>query len=110
MPVRLRAAVLPLLLVAIPGLLLMTGIDTLVRQLIYPAPPVHVPSPPPAPLHELPLTAGGERIGAWWQPPPSPGAPVMLMLHGNGENLETMRQSGLFADFARLGAGVLAID
>jgi pimeloyl-ACP methyl ester carboxylesterase len=54
-------------------------------------------------------------VSAWWQPPPhwsagASGAPVVLMLHGNGENLETMRRSGLFTDFARLGAGVLAID
>src|SRR4051812_11337523 len=103
MPVRLRAAVVPLLVVALPGLLLMTAIDTLVRQLVYPAPPVRVPSPPPPPLRELALTAGGQPVSAWWQPPPATGAPVVLMLHGNGENLETMRQSGVFADFARLG-------
>jgi pimeloyl-ACP methyl ester carboxylesterase len=32
------------------------------------------------------------------------------MLHGNGENLETMRQAGLFVDLAKNGAAVLAID
>ena len=82
-----------------------------IRQMIYPAPPVRVPSPPPQPLVEVPLAAeDGARISAWWLPPPRPDAPAVLMLHGNGENLETMRQAGLFADFAALGAGVLAVD
>lgn len=94
--------------------------DSVVRQMLYPAPPVRVPSPPPGPLVEVPLEANGRAVSAWYLPPasdsganPAPGAvaaPVVLMLHGNGENLETMRQSGLFADFASTGAGVLAID
>jgi pimeloyl-ACP methyl ester carboxylesterase len=98
-----------LLGVALAGLLVMTSIDTFVRHMVYPAPPVPVPSPPPAGLIEVRLHAGGEPVWAWWQPPPRAGAPVVLMLHGNGENLETMRQGGLFGAFARLGAGVLAI-
>lgn len=108
----LRAgAILVLALVGLGGLLLMTSIDTLVRHMVYPAPPVAVPSPPPAGLVEVQFTVGGQPVWGWWQPPPPrAGAPLVLMLHGNGENLETMRQGGLFADFARLGAGVLAID
>jgi len=100
------------------GALLM--MDSVVRQMLYPAPPVRVPSPPPAPLVEVPLEANGRAVSAWYWPPASgsganatlgtAAAPVVLMLHGNGENLETMRQSGLFADFASVGAGVLAID
>jgi pimeloyl-ACP methyl ester carboxylesterase len=86
-------------------------IGHVVRQLIYPAPPVPVPSPPPAPLVEVALAAAdGTRLVAWWLPPPRPEAPAVLMLHGNGENLETMRRAELFADFGRLGAGVLAVD
>jgi pimeloyl-ACP methyl ester carboxylesterase len=103
------------------GLLLMLGIDTFVRSMVYPAPPVRVPSPAPSPLVEVWLparpfshaapSAGAETpIHGWWLPPPRAGAPVVLMLHGNGENLATMEQGGLFADFARLGSGVLAID
>ncbi|HEV8241169.1 MAG TPA: alpha/beta fold hydrolase [Thermoanaerobaculia bacterium] len=86
--------------------------DSVVRQMLYPAPPVRVASPPPAPLVEVPLEANGRAVSAWYRPPTgeSATAPVVLMLHGNGENLETMRQSGLFADFAAAGAGVLAID
>ena len=36
--------------------------------------------------------------------------PLVLYFHGNGENLETMRQSGLFAEFAGLGVDLLAVD
>jgi hypothetical protein len=98
-------------------------LDSVVRQMLYPAPPVRVPSPPPRPLVEVPLEAGGRAVSAWFQPPASGGgragdaasaagtlAPLGLMRHGNGENLETMRQAGLFRDFAAAGAGVLAID
>jgi len=81
--------------------------DSVVRQMLYPSPPVRVPSPPPQPLMEVALEANGRTVSAWFQPA---AAPVVLMLHGNGENLETMRQSGLFADFANAGAAVLAID
>jgi uncharacterized protein len=84
----------------------------LVRQMVYPAPPVRVPSPPPEPFEEVWLDSGGVQLSAWWLPPPDgrPGAPVALMLHGNGENLETMRRAGLFHDFQGLGVGVLALD
>lgn len=95
--------------------------DSVVRSMVYPAPPIRVPSPPPAPLVEVPLQAGGHAVSAWYLPPPTsasggeaqPGgavAPVVLMLHGNGENLETMRQVELFDDLGALGAGVLAVD
>lgn len=95
--------------------------DSVVRSMVYPAPPIRVPSPPPAPLVEVPLEARGHAVSAWYLPPPKSGAgdeaqpgstvaPVVLMLHGNGENLETMRQADLFADFGALGAGVLAVD
>ena len=96
--------------------------DSVVRQMLYPAPPVRVPSPPPAPLVEVALEANGRAVSAWYLPPSGDGAaangaqdagsraPVLLMLHGNGENLETMRQSGFFADLGAAGAGVLAID
>jgi hypothetical protein len=85
-------------------------IDALARQITYPAPLLTVPSPPPAPLREIAFGSGAGEVSAWWLPPRTPAAPVALMLHGNGENLETMRLAGLFEDFAGLGIGVLAID
>lgn len=107
--------------VAVLSIGALSMMDSVVRSMIYPAPPVRVPSPPPSPLVEVPLEAGGHAVSAWYLPPPKSAtdeavpqaanvAPVVLMLHGNGENLETMRQADLFADFGALGAGVLAID
>ncbi|HUP21519.1 MAG TPA: alpha/beta fold hydrolase [Thermoanaerobaculia bacterium] len=85
-------------------------IDALARQMTYPAPSVRVPSPPPSPLREVAIASEAGEVSAWWLPPSAPDGPVVLMLHGNGENLETMRLSGLLEDLAGLGAGVLAID
>lgn len=87
------------------------------RSMLYPAPPVTVPSPPPgvagADLNEerLPL-ATGEEVYAWSLEPAGvpAGAPVAVFLHGNGENLETMRRSGLFERLRRMEAVSLAID
>lgn len=84
-----------------------------VRQSVYPAPPLQVPSPPPAPLEEVTLDIStGERIVAWTHADPSlpPGAPAVVFFHGNGENLETMRRSGLFEELGRLGVAWLAVD
>lgn len=84
-----------------------------VRQSVYPAPPVRVPSPPPAPLEEVSLDIStGERIVGWAHAGPSlpPGAPAVVFFHGNGENLETMRRAGLFEDLGRLGVAWLAVD
>ena len=91
------------------------GSEMCIRDRLYPAPPIRVPSPPPAPLVEVPLEAGGRPVVAWYLPGPEPTRagpipPIVLMLHGNGENLETMRQGGLFADLGRNGAAVVAID
>jgi pimeloyl-ACP methyl ester carboxylesterase len=88
-------------------------IESFARQILYPAPPVTVPSPPPAPLEEVwPELSTGGRICAWAQQDPAlpPQAPVVLFFHGNGENLETLRWSGLFDELGGLGAAVLAPD
>lgn len=80
------------------------------QSLLYPVPSTPVPSPPPAPLVEVPLTAPSGPVGAWWLPTEAPGAPAILFLHGNGENIETMRRWGFFDAAATLGASVLALD
>jgi hypothetical protein len=88
-------------------------IDTFARQMLYPAPPVAVPSPPPAPLTEvsLDLATGDRAVGwAWEDPGLPPGAPLVLFFHGNGENLETLRQSGFYDEMQRLGVPFLALD
>ena len=88
-------------------------LESFARQMLYPAPPVPVPSPPPPPLEEVWLDLStGNRAHAWaYTPPDLPAtAPIVLFFHGNGENLETMRWSGLFEEIGELGVAVLAAD
>src|SRR4051812_4052518 len=88
-------------------------LDAFARQMLYPAPPVPVPSPPPPPLEEVRLDlAGGGTAMAWAlvKPELPSTAPLVTFFHGNGENLETLRWSGLFEELGRLGVAVLAAD
>ena len=88
-------------------------IESFPRQMLYPAPPVTVPSPPPAPLEEVRLDlASGDCAVAWVHVPPAlpSDAPVVLFFHGNGENVETLRRSGLFEQLGGLGVAVVAPD
>ena len=83
------------------------------RKMVYPAPPVVVPSPPPGGLEEVRLELpGGGRATAWAEVPQgaTPDTPVALFFHGNGENLETMRRAGLFEELRSLGVVFLAAD
>lgn len=83
-----------------------------VKQMIYPAPPYRVPSPPPAPIVEAVWSlADGTRIVGWASDAVAvPGAPAVVFFHGNGENLETMRLGGLYDDLDHLGIAWLAVD
>jgi pimeloyl-ACP methyl ester carboxylesterase len=97
--------------VALPYLAPPAMIDTVLRHLIYPAPPVAVPSPPPRPLAEVRLAGRDGEVVAWaGGSAVAAPAPVVLFFHGNGENLETMRRAGLFAAFEELAVGWLAVD
>lgn len=84
---------------------------TLQRQLQY--------RPDPKPLdpalaarhgfvQETLATPDGERLLAWWAPPPDASVPVVLYLHGNGASLAARagRLAALHAD----GTGVLALS
>ena len=100
------------LVLLIAGALLPIMLDSFARQMLYPAPPVPVPAAPP-PLAEVGLDlATGDRIVAWVSTPAGlkPEAPIVLFFHGNGENLETLRGSGLFEELGGLGVAVLAVD
>ncbi len=104
---KLLPILITLALLAIAPILML---DPLVRQMLYPAPPVPVPSPPP-PLREVTLELpGGERAICWAQEQPGASSPAVVFFHGNGENLETVRLSGLFDQLAALGVHVLAVD
>lgn len=90
--------------------------EILGRQVLYPAPAVPVRTPP-APLAEARLEAGGHEVIAWAFEHPATGdgerdraRPAVVFFHGNGENLETMRLSGLFDDLRRVGVHFVAVD
>lgn len=84
----------------------------LVRLMTYPAPSVIVPSPPPKPFREIKINYLNEdsAIGWLFNNASEPNAPIILMFHGNGENLETMRRGGLLDQFMNLDVHFLAID
>ncbi len=87
-------------------------LDLLARQMLYPSPPVRVPSPP-RPYEEVELRLSADSTVVAWSYGPASAAdsdPAVLFLHGNGENLETMRQSGLFDELAALGIYSFAVD
>lgn len=88
------------------------GTGCIVTPMLYPAPPRVVPSPPPIPFEEVRLTSGGKQIVCWHlsRDDVPETAPAILWFHGNGENLETMRESGLFDRISRLGVHLLAMD
>jgi pimeloyl-ACP methyl ester carboxylesterase len=88
-------------------------LDSFIRQSIYPAPGVRVPSPPPAPISEVTLPIStGDRIAAWAYSDPAlaPGRPAVLFFHGNGENLATMHMAGLFDELAQIRVAWMAVD
>jgi pimeloyl-ACP methyl ester carboxylesterase len=84
--------------------------QSLVRQFVYPRPPVGVQSPPPDSLQEIVFQlSNGTKIIGWlnfW----SSDKPIVLFFHGNGENLQTVYYSGTFEQFRTIGVNLLAID
>lgn len=53
-------------------------------------------------------TADGERLVAWWRPPPTDRAPVVVYLHGNAAHLGARTER--LAWLAEQGVGVLAVS
>ena len=87
-------------------------IDAFVRQMLYPVPRVRVGRPPRGVEDVVLASATGERVHAWagGDPRRPRRRPAAILFHGNGENLETMRQAGLFEEVAELEAVWLAVD
>ncbi|MEA3017547.1 MAG: uncharacterized protein QOI38_2269 [Sphingomonadales bacterium] len=50
----------------------------------------------------------GSRLTGWWVPPPNPGAPVVLLVHGRSGNIAT--RAGIARRLATDGFGILAFD
>lgn len=87
--------------------------QNVIGKLLYPAPRLPVRSPAPEDYREIHIEyAEGKTVHGWWYQPPSfPAfAPVILLFHGNGENLETMRRSGMLSEMKQLSAGFLAAE
>lgn len=102
-----------LLAFAIAFGLFLGGRSVIFRQMMYPAPPVPVGSPP-AMLEEVEVTgADGVRAVAWATRHVEPAGvppPALVVFHGNGENLQTMARAGTFDDLGGLGVPFLALD
>lgn len=83
-----------------------------IRQMVYPAPLMRVSAAPQG-MEDLFISfADGVEVHGWLyrQPGGNDSTPIMLFFHGNGENLETLRLSGILADFQNLGAHLLVQD
>ncbi len=98
------------------GLSIVVAVVLLLRgqvpRMIYPAPSVAV-GQPPAGFEEIALPqAGGFAVYGWLyrHPAATDSTPVVLYFHGNGENLETLKLSGMLAALQQLETHVLALD
>ena len=91
-------------------LVLMLGYmnNSFIRSMIYPAPSVRVPSQPPDSYEQPDWDL--EMHGWLYRPDSESPGQVMIYFHGNGENLETMRQSGLLEELETLRIPFLVVD
>ncbi len=90
------------------GLLLLPACS--MKSLLYPAPPIAVGPPPPG-FEEVVLGDGSEAGSvAWAHTAAEPSAPAVVFFHGNGENLETLRQAGTLDRLHALGVHALVVD
>jgi pimeloyl-ACP methyl ester carboxylesterase len=77
---------------------------------VYPAPQVAVPPPAPPRLELAVPVPGGDAVVGWLEEAPTPSAPAILFLHGNGQNLATLAKGRALARMQGLPAHVLTID
>ena len=69
------------------------------RDMIYPSPAIPVGEPAPG-MEEVVITSGdGSTLVGWYKPLAGVTLkrPAILFLHGNGENLETLRATATLA-------------
>ncbi len=80
-----------------------------VQRTTYPAPAIRV-GPPPSTMKLVSVPyAHGNLVTGWIQEKES-SRTALLYLHGNGENLETIRHSGLLEQLQDLNISFLVID
>lgn len=106
---------IPLLLtLALVGAVLYGARSMIARAFLYPIPVFSVGTPPPE-LGEVSLEVAGVGRAVAWESRHLAAAtarpqPAVLFLHGNGENLETLRHSGLYDQLGALGVRFLVLD
>jgi pimeloyl-ACP methyl ester carboxylesterase len=93
------------------GLLLFSGCY-LIKRAVYDTPGIEVVSPPPAPLSELNIPFSEGTVKGWLNKtaPSTDSTPVILYLHGNNENLQTLLRAKIFGEFAKMKVNLFAID
>lgn len=107
--VKRAARILAVLLVAL--LLIAIALPDAVGWFIYRPEPLASADPRPhrVPAQEVEIAAeDGSRLSAWWVPPPSAEAPVVLLVHGRSGNIAT--RADIVRRLAADGFGVLAFD
>lgn len=84
----------------------------IVRFMTYPAPVIKIPSPPPMPFKEIQIKYDDQNSAISWlfENSTDTQTPVVLLFHGNGENLQAMNIGGLFHQFMNLNVHFLALD
>src|SRR5262245_56778574 len=89
--------------------LVIAGCMSVENSIVYrPAPGTTPYAAPPAPLHDIELTADGNKIPARWAPHPRATGAV-LFCHGNGGNVEQWAPA-VRELWENLGESVLIFD
>ncbi len=91
------------------AVLLVTAVRSFVKHATYPIPAIEV-GPPPAGFEEVFWDGGGVRVHGWHGGTDDPSRPVVVFFHGNGENLETLKWSGLLERWRELGVYAVAVE
>jgi pimeloyl-ACP methyl ester carboxylesterase len=92
-------------------LLLLLALPDIAPWFIYRPEPLESADPRPwnVPAREVSFPAAdGSRLSGWWVPPPEPGAPVVLLVHGRSGNIAT--RADIVRRLAADGFGILAFD
>jgi len=86
------------------------SLPSLLQKLLYPAPSISVGSAPPGLEEKQFVLEDGSSVVGWLNPPKSNSSAIVLLLHGNAENLETMKLGGVLYNLSQMETSYLAID
>ncbi len=81
-----------------------------VKHVIYPVPAVPVGAPPAGYREIVWRLDDGASVHGWHGGEAAPSRPLVLFFHGNGENLETLKWSGIFERWRELGVYAVAAE